>query len=399
MDEFAESRATLFDKVSTQRGRFRKGVMCLIGGFLINLVRTRQVAGILNTWGTFTVYITSYLHTKDSSVNLNTMFITFPISIVFLSSGFSTFHVVIGTILYHKIGARLTIALSGSILSLCYIVCSFITEATAFAVVYGMCVGFGAGCGSFTPVWPSWLYFPKHRGLATGIIMFGFGFGACIFGLTFTFLTNPNNEPATIQVSGDAKLFSYSVARHVPWTLRYMGFMYMALTAAAVLLVSDPAVSRIERKTVMSSFVSAFNSVALQKANCPSRRVALRTWAFWDMFLALFFCSGFGLYMINQYKSYGQKHFNNDMLLSAIGSVAYACNSVSRLLLTQLMDHFTFRQVILVNCTLQAACAFTIDLISDNEVLYCIWVSVSFMCYAGGLSPFAVECGVIFGHM
>lgn len=285
-------------------------------------------------------------------------------------------------------------------MSLCYIVCSFITEAYAFAVVYGMCVGFGSGCGSFTPVWPSWLYFPKRRGLATGIIMFGFGFGAVVFGLSFTFLTNPDNKKASVLVKyGGQKsmLFSGSVADNVPWTLRYIGIMYAALTVVAVLLVSDPAVSRFERKTIMSSLVSVFNSVNQQKAGCPNRKAAVSTWAFWDLILSLFFCSGFGLYMINQYKTYGQKHIHNDALLSAIGSVGYACNSVSRLMLTQLMDHFTFRQVILVNCTLQAACAFTIDLVAKNEILYCIWVGVSFMCYAGGLSPFAVESGVIFG--
>jgi hypothetical protein len=397
-DELAESRATLFDKVQTNRSRVRRGVMCLIGGFFINLV-----AGILNSWGTFTIYITSYLHAQDSSVDLNTMFITFPVSIVFLSTGFGKVHLVVGTILYHKIGARATIAISGSFITLSYLVCSFITNAYAFAIIYGMCVGFGAGCGSFTPVWPSWLYFPKRRGLATGIIMFGFGFGACIFGLAFTFLTNPNNEKPDVVVGSGHQvthLFGKHVADNVPWTLRYLAFMYGALTVAAVLLVSDPTVSRVERKTVMSSFVSAFNSMAdLQKVNCPSRKVAVRTWAFWDLLLALFFTSGYGFYIVNQYKNYGQKHIKNDLLLSAIGSVGYACNSVHRLLLTQLMDHFTFRQVMLANCALQIACAFTINLVVDNPVLYCIWVSVSFMCYAGGLSPFAVECGVVFGHV
>ena len=397
-DELAESRATIFDKVSTNRSRVRKGVMCLIGGFLINLV-----AGILNSWGTFTIYITSYLHAHDSSVTLNTMFITFPVSIVFLSTGFSNIHTVIGTLLYHKVGARITIAISGSVITACYIVCSFITDAYAFAVIYGMCVGFGSGCGSFTPVWPSWLYFPRRRGLATGIIMFGFGFGACIFGLAFTFLTNPSNEKPDVVVKSGGNvthLFAKHVADNVPWTLRYLAFMYAALTVLAVILVTDPTVSRIERKTVMSSFVSAFNSVAdLQRINCPSRKIALRTWAFWDMLLNLFFTSGFGLYMVNQYKNYGQKHIKNDVLLSTIGSVAYFCNSFHRLLLTQLMDHFTFRQVMLANSALQIACAFTINLVADNPALYCIWVSVSFMCYAGGLSPFAVECGVIFGHV
>lgn len=56
-----------------------------------------------------------------------------------------------------------------------------------------------------------WL--PHHRGLANGLIVFGFGFGSLIFNFVETFIINPHNKPEVIDPTGVTDVF-LSIASH-----------------------------------------------------------------------------------------------------------------------------------------------------------------------------------------
>lgn len=63
------------------------GYLCVLGGLIANLVPPNQASGLVNTWGTMTVYVTSYLHLYDSHTNLSTTYCVFPLIVVFYSLG------------------------------------------------------------------------------------------------------------------------------------------------------------------------------------------------------------------------------------------------------------------------------------------------------------------------
>ena len=43
------------------------------------------------------------------------------------------------------------------------------------------------------PVYNCWKYFPNNKGLASGIVLAGYGFGAFVFNFVSTAVVNPNN--------------------------------------------------------------------------------------------------------------------------------------------------------------------------------------------------------------
>jgi hypothetical protein len=94
-----------------------------------------------------------------------------------------------------------------------------------------------------TPVWSAWKFFPTSKGTATGAVLLGYGFGPSLFGLVFTFLTNPNNDQATVHVTNGAAsyyLFDHMVANNIPSTLRYFALILGVIYLISVLLISDP---------------------------------------------------------------------------------------------------------------------------------------------------------------
>lgn len=71
------------------------------------------------------------------------------------------------------------------------------------------------------PLVPSWEYFPEKRGLVSGLIVLGFGFGSFIFGFVSLAVANPHNESPTFAVLG-GKIFApdSEISSNAPKMLR-----------------------------------------------------------------------------------------------------------------------------------------------------------------------------------
>ena len=65
--------------------------------------------------------------------------------------------------------------MSGSVL-----VSSFSPNAVFFSIFYGIIYGFFQGLVLYAPIYNGYLYFPEKKGMVTGIIAAGFGFGNLI---------------------------------------------------------------------------------------------------------------------------------------------------------------------------------------------------------------------------
>jgi MFS family permease len=115
--------------------------------------------------------------------------------------------VFIGPLLLKYFHPRIVIAL-GSILGLGGILASsYVTSFPAFALLFGGYYGFAIGIIYLVPLICSWEYFPNRKGMISGIIIGGFGFGAFIFGFISFAIVNPDNNSPTIEVPG-GKIFS-----------------------------------------------------------------------------------------------------------------------------------------------------------------------------------------------
>ena len=77
-----------------------------------------------------------------------------------------------------------------------------IGSTTLFYLTYGVLGGIGLGLGYITPVSTLVKWFPDRRGLATGLAIMGFGFGALVFGPIMAKLFKSISIPTTFYILG-----------------------------------------------------------------------------------------------------------------------------------------------------------------------------------------------------
>ncbi|KAF6033714.1 hypothetical protein EB796_007979 [Bugula neritina] len=151
----------------------------------------------------------------------------------------------LGGILEKKVGTRFATLIG------CLITRVFLSAYTIkvsyylFLVTYGVMFGVGIGIAYAPPMSVAMSWFPRHRGVANGFIVAGFGGGAFIFDQVQTAFLNPHNvkavgakELGTSQDIGDDKYFNDdSVLAQVPNMFILLGVCYATLQIVGVLLL------------------------------------------------------------------------------------------------------------------------------------------------------------------
>ena len=127
-----------------------------------------------------------------------------------------------------------TIALSGIFAS------SYMKSLNSFIVLYGGLSGIGCGMMYFVPLVCGWEWFPKRRGLVTGIIVGSYGLGSFIFTQIATQMVNPDDAKAEIYINNDLSYFEPEIADRVPGMFRMLVLIWSCQIITAVVLVSRP---------------------------------------------------------------------------------------------------------------------------------------------------------------
>lgn len=91
------------------------------------------------------------------------------------------------------------------------------------------------------PLVCNWEYFPKNKGLMTGITLSAYGFSSFVFSLMSTWLVNPDDKPCT--KIDDECIFQPEVANNVPYMIRTLGYIWICLVLISVMLISRPAMN------------------------------------------------------------------------------------------------------------------------------------------------------------
>ena len=111
---------------------------------------------------------------------------------------------------------------------------SYCKSWNSFLFFYAVLYPIGIGIVYYVPIVTCWEWFPERKGLITGLIVGGFGFGAFIFGFLTTAIANPKDEKA----DNKKKLFSKEVADRAPSMLRICVICWAVLSIIAVSLIS-----------------------------------------------------------------------------------------------------------------------------------------------------------------
>jgi OFA family oxalate/formate antiporter-like MFS transporter len=182
-----------------------KGYDTVLGGLLIHLV-----CGSIYLWGNITLYVVSYFHLVGGHdwLDISTAIMVIPISLCVQSSIGP-----LGAAMQKKYDPRLICGVGSTMIVSAVWLASMATSWYFFVAVYAVLFPAGVGMVYYTPMMCGWEWFPENRGMVSGIIVAGYGFGAVISGFVSTQIVNPNNLKTVSATAGaQPDLFPAEVA-------------------------------------------------------------------------------------------------------------------------------------------------------------------------------------------
>ena len=161
-------------------------------GVVIAGVVILMCLGVAYSWGVFLIPI-------DQDMGWGRAKISFAVSLLLLV--FSVF-MAVGGFLEKKIGPRQTAGLGGALVGLGWLLASLAQTPLILYLCYGVIAGIGTGLSYMPSISSGIRWFPEKKGLVTGIIVCGFGFGTAFLSPLITRLINLYGWRGTMAVCG-----------------------------------------------------------------------------------------------------------------------------------------------------------------------------------------------------
>lgn len=225
-----------------------RAVCCLIGSWFVHLVAGAQYA-----WGNMSPYIVSYYKNEKGipSTSKNQFYAILPLVMVITVLVFP-----VGMATANNCGSRWAVLIGGIIICLSVFLTSFGVSPTLFFIFYAGGFGLGKGLIYPAPLRASWSHLGGRKGLVSGVLLSGLGFGSFIAGILVNILVNPNNiapEPMYYDPESDSMVsapegyegadlemvFPPEVSSRVPRMLWIMVIIWAAKLGIGLLLISD----------------------------------------------------------------------------------------------------------------------------------------------------------------
>ena len=278
-----------------------------------------------------------------------------------------------------KVGPR-WLAVAGSLLFSCgYLIAGaalHLDSVPLFYLGYGVVGGAGIGLGYVTPVATVAKWFPDRKGLATGIVVMGFGVGA--------FLLSKGLAPFLIVRTAGA----------LPMVFIWLGVIFALILVPSSLALRDPP---------ESAGTTADDDKAFGFGEPDSAGPYLRTTQFTIMWIVFFFNISAGISVISFQSELLQEIWGladatiEPTTLAEYGATLIAvssiCNGLGRLFWGLLSDRFgrvTIFRVILASQML----VFGVLMTETNPWIFSILVCYVLLCFGGGFAtmpPFVLD--------
>lgn len=226
-----------------------------------------------------------------------------PFSVFVVVFAFSS---ILGGRIYTARGIKTTSALSISLVSVGLLLSSlveYITDPLYLITTYGVLTGLGNGFGYIPTVALARRWFPDRAGLATGIVIFGYGGSAVVFAPMKTVLIDLHGLSTTFLV---------------------VGVLSAVLGAVAYSLIRDPPEDVVKRLTP-----GAVKRIVVPKKDLDPRE-ATRTRDFWTMWASFILVSAPGLMLIGHLMSFAKSRGLDPIQASLAVSVFSVFNAIGR---------------------------------------------------------------------
>ncbi|WP_026960265.1 L-lactate MFS transporter [Aliagarivorans taiwanensis] len=239
---------------------------------------------------------------------------------------------------------------------------------------YGVLGGIGLGIGYITPVSTLVKWFPDRRGLATGLAIMGFGFGAMIASPIFNYIMETISIPATFFI---------------------MGSVYLVVMLASASYLERPPEGWMP--DTMKAAVESGAQEVKQDLTQMTANEAVKTAPFWGLWIMMFINISCGIGVISA--------------ASPLAQESVGMNAASAALVVGLMSLFnglgrigwaSFSDVIGRGATYMAF--FAIQIVAfiwlpsiKSALLFQVVLFTILTCYGGGFATLPAFIGDLFG--
>ncbi|KAM3141824.1 hypothetical protein pb186bvf_006146 [Paramecium bursaria] len=386
-----------------------RGILCLAGGCAIHLV-----LGTFYLFGGISPYVAAYLKSYDDSVTQKFIQIIFPIMGVLMFSSLS-----FGIKIAQIIGIKFMTFFGGLIISLAFLVLSFITDLGAFVAIYCIFVGITSGLVYMLPIICGWKYFPNDKAIVSGIILCAYGFGSFIFNFVCQAICNPNNDHPSNKVIEDGKSVKYftsDVYENVPYMLRILALSYGILTIIGTLLLNYPEDLENYHLSLEAQKLTTKQITEVARNQNPPEEsptndsptkvikpidITLKQGLMSKPFILLvgmvLTSILWGMFMANSYKVYGLSVNLSDTQLTIVGSCQSAANGSSRIFWSFFLKKYGFKKLYLVLCVVNIITCGIMQVISSNFIGYLLIELVIFSAEGGFIASYPVISAQMFG--
>ena len=265
--------------------------------------------------------------------------------------------------LQDRYGPRRLSVVSGLLLAFSYLAAA--AAGHSFFLLWlaiGLAGGLGIGCGYVCPIATAVKWFPRHRGLVSGLAVAGYGGGAIVLATAVEVLLN----------RGWA----------LPVIFRTIGIIYGSIIISTGLLLFLPA------------------HASAEQALPFRRRVLLKDRRFWALCVGLACATLPGIMIIGNLKPIGLS-FGLSSATAAAGISALALgNALGRILWGLLHDRLGARRSVIVLLCASGASVLCLIVAGHSAVGFLVMAGLVGMCYGGNFAVYpAVVAGLYGSHL
>jgi OFA family oxalate/formate antiporter-like MFS transporter len=327
----------------------------------LGLIAMMSISSPQYVWTLFTKPLQDAL-----GVTLPAVQVTFTLLIVL-----QTFFSPLQGYLVDRFGARLLIAAGCLLSGLGWISAAYATSLTGLYLTYGLFCGIGTGIVYVGIIGLVVRWFPDRRGLATGLVAAGYGFGAIL---------------TTFPIDTMMKQAGY---QH---TLVVFGIILGVVGAAAALAMRMPTAADV---------LPPPPALASQAGTAPGQM--LRSKVFWLMFFMMTMMSTGGLMIISQFAAFSRDFGVANIVVFGLAALPLALtidrltNGLTRPFFGFVSDHIGRENTMAIAFLMEAAAVSLMVLFRDDALVFVILSGVVFFGWGEIFSLFPSTLTDIFG--
>ena len=359
---------------------------------LVSAVFTHLIIGNAFTFGNFVYYYKSYLHYKEiDNISILDLLFVAPVSAACLN----ILPIVTGY-LDNLFGIRIVTIIASLCLLTSQLIIYFYTKYYLMIIAY---IFFGfAGSITYLPTLRNcWKYFPKKKGIISGIVFSSCGLSVFLFTSIGDLIINPNAEGKI-----DSQYYSKDVAmRYTKYLKFYISCVIILGTLASILSFPYKPEKNIEDKIEKININENKENLINENANIidekdnrysvksnkneenvkntsleEDEKLTLKECLFSAQFLLCFTMVGctllFGFLLTNTYRPFGVSMHLNELGIQTLSKAYTLLNTFSRILWGLLYDKFCFKYPYRFVCINQIVCSSLIYLSASNIYTYFI---------------------------